>query len=761
MPSSLAAKRPIDPLFLFAPTIFLSAWLLFQVQPMFGKMALPLLGGAPSVWNTALVFFQAALLLGYLYAHWLGKHAPLRWQIAIHIALLAVAFVALPVAIGDYWRNPPEGMPILWLLALLTVSVGLPFFAVSANSPLLQGWFARTGHATAKDPYFLYAASNLGSMLALLSYPFLLEPSLALGGQSALWTAGFALLAVAIGVCGWRTMTSAPAEAVRAESEAPAEPVSWRLKAHWVALAFVPSGLLVAVTSFMTTDLVAIPLLWIVPLALYLLSFVFVFARKPILRQGLIRPIHAVALCFAAFFATINLTGFTYSLIGLALVALFTTAMICHGALADRRPAAAHLTEFYVWMSLGGILGSAFAALVAPAIFTSVFEYPLLLVLAAFLRPQTDRTEAARPAPVRFGTASVMLRDVTFPVVGMGAAILLSPAIAEDKPDAVAAICFGLVLIFLLVFAMLSSGRPLRFGLSILAIAAFGFQFSAAATSQANLHKERTFFGTYSVQTRDGGKTHLFGHGSTIHGAQFTDPARRLERNTYYHADAGIGRFLGALAAAGRSPERVGAVGLGVGELACYRRAPQDWTFFEIDAAVVRIAKNRRLFTFLTDCAPEARIVLGDGRLTLAKEPNGGFDLLVLDAFSSDSIPVHLLTREALRLYVSKTAKDGFILMHVSNRYLNLKPVVAALAKDAGLAARVLVSRPPQDGSASSAKYPSDWIALARDEAALAALTDAYDAAKPTVWGRWAGLEPRPGARVWTDDYSNVVGALE
>lgn len=771
----------MDPLWIFAPTIFLSAWLLFQVQPMFAKMALPLLGGAPAVWNTALVFFQAALLLGYLYAYALQRWAPPRRQVIVHLAVLALAVVALPVAIGPGWREPAPDMPVFWLLGLLAVAVGLPFFAVSANSPLLQAWFAESGHAGARDPYFLYAASNLGSMLALVAYPFLLEPGLSLAGQSWLWTGGYALLAAAIAVIGlrlWRRGAGAAPARDDATAAADDAPISWRRRLHWIALAFVPSGLLVAATTLITTDLIAIPLLWIIPLALYLLSFVVVFARRRIVPDGWIRAAQALLLAGAAFFATWSLPNHAYLVMALVLATLLATSLVCHGELVKRRPGAKRLTEFYVWMSLGGILGSAFAALLAPLLFDQVIEYAVLLVLAGLLRPATAKPEPARPG-ARFPLAGAVARDLSVPVLGLFAVLGLAPKIGDENGSATAALALALVLLLILGFALVSHGRPVRFGLTLVALALFGQQMGANA-DDGSVHRVRTFFGTHQVRIeaggayvrhedgrvetlaeRDGERFHVLAHGTTFHGAQSLDPARRRERNTYYHADSGVGRYLLALEAAGRAPGRVAVVGLGSGELACYARPGQAWTFFEIDPAVVRMSRELKLFRFLDDCAPAARIVLGDGRLTVAAAPAGGFDLIVIDAFSSDAIPIHLITREALAIYRAKLAPGGAILFHVSNRYIDLEPVLAGLARDAGLAARILATRAPANEPVPRFRYASTWVAMAADDAALEAATDGFDRARPSAWGAWRRPVEKPGARVWTDDYSNVVSVLK
>ncbi len=755
-------SRLSSPLILYGFAIFLSAWLLFQVQPMFAKMALPLLGGAPAVWNTALVFFQAALLLGYVYAHFLGTRLPLKAQVVVHLALLAVAFVFLPVAIGDAWRAPPETMPVPWLIGLLTVSVGLPFFALSATSPLLQRWFGETGHESARDPYFLYGASNLGSLLALVAYPLLLEPSMALAEQSGIWTLGYVVLAIAIGAAGGMALVYARKRGEPRRIERPTHQVlgtpDWRTRLDWTTLAFVPSGLLVAVTTSITTDLVAVPLFWVAPLTLYLLSFTLVFARKPLIPDRWMIAAQAPLLVMAALMATWTSTKYHYLVMALLLGALFVTAMVCHGRLVAKRPPTRFLTEFYVWMSLGGILGSAFAALIAPLLFDRVVEFSLLCAAAAFLRPRTDRTDEKKDE--RFPlAATAVVREISFPVVSMALVLTLAPRF-EGTNGATALLLLGLVIIFAIVFTMLSAGRPLRFGLCIMALAIFGMQFSSGATAQI-VHRDRTFFGTHTIKHHADTNYLTFHHGSTLHGAQSLSASRRRERQTYYHAGSGMGRAWAALAAAGTLPRRVGAIGLGTGEIACYRADGQQWTFFEIDPAVVRLATSGQWFRYMPDCAPKARIVLGDGRLSIAKEPAASFDFLVLDAFASDSIPTHLITREAFKLYLDKLAPDGIVLVHISNRYIDLEPLLAALAADSRLAARLFDTAEAKREPDSPYRYKSVWVALARSEARLKALTEGYDKTAPSTWGHWRALKARPGLRVWTDDYSNIVTLLK
>jgi spermidine synthase len=713
----------------FAGTMLLGAFLVFSIQPLFARMALPLLGGAPAVWNTAMVFFQSALLAGYAYAHCLSRWLGPRGQVASHLSLLAVASLGLPVAIGDGWAPPSGAMSIPWLIGLMAWTVGLPFLAVAATAPLIQRWFADSGHPTAGDPYFLYGASNLGSILALLSYPLVVEPTLTLHQQGWLWAAGYGCLALAITGCGlavWRRV-SAGLAGVAAMADEPAQAIGWRRRLHWLTLALVPSGLLLAVTTHITTDLAAVPLLWVVPLALYLLTYVVAFARRPWLRHAWMIKAQPFVLIPLVLLFTWNLPFWLG--LPLHLLGLFLSALVCHGELARVRPKSALLTEFYFWMAAGGALGGAFTALLAPLLFDGVFEYPIALVAACLLRPTL--------AP----GADRRILDVALPIgVGILIAAWASANIGLRGFGAV-----GLLLVFVPSALALYALAERRLGFALGIAAACGAAL-LAADAQSVLARERSFFGVYTVK-RDPAGYHVLVHGTTMHGAERMEAGRRREPLTYFHRDGPLGQLLGAVGARART---VGAVGLGVGTVACYRQPGQRWTFYEIDPLVERLARDRRYFHYLAECAPDAEIRSGDARLTLRDAPRAAYDLLILDAFSSDAIPMHLMTREALALYLEKLAPGGVIAWHVSNRNLDLAPIVADLAADAGVVAWVQTDQPSR---AQLAQYrtPSIWIALARRPEHLGAL-----AQDP----RWTRLQGRPGAPPWTDDFSNIVSAL-
>ncbi|MGH6932355.1 MAG: spermidine synthase [Dongiaceae bacterium] len=716
---------------LFASTLFTGALLIFWVEPMFTKMVLPLLGGSPSVWNTAVMFFQGVLLAGYSYAHFLTKLRSHRAQAILHLTVLAAATVCLPVVVAPGWTPPSDGTPILWLLGLLAYSLGLPFFAIAATAPLLQRWFVISGHESARDPYFLYGASNLGSLVALLSYPALVEPQLRLGEQSWGWSAGYGLLMILVGLSAlsiWRAQASVPDHST--ETAQPSVTVEWRRRIHWMFLAFAPSSLLLGVTTHMSTDIAAIPLLWVVPLTLYLLTFVIAFARRPMLRHDRmirIQPFLVLSLAAGFWFHLPPAIGFP-----LHLATFFVTTMVCHGELNRCRPETRHLTEFYFWMSFGGLLGGAFNVLAAPLMFNGVLEYPIALALACMLRPRPSDQTSWLGKPELLLPAAIL----AFVPLKFGAA-----AIGID-PSRAAFVVF--CLLFACGLPFLVRRRPLAFGGGIAACLLTG---SFLLESNDLLTRERSFFGIHTVKRDSSGQFNLLIHGTTVHGAELLDASRRREPQTYYLRDGPFGQIMAALAPLGR-PANVAIIGLGLGSTTCYKAPGQRWTVFEIDPVVERLARDTRYFHFMADCAGDTRVVIGDGRLSLTREPDGTFDLLALDAFSSDAIPMHLMTREALRLYFDKLSFGGIIALHISNRTLNLEPVVANLAFDAGAVALIQRFRPDDELRADNLAKGTDWVLLARQKADLAFIAD-----DP----RWSALAPRPVYGLWTDDFSNVL----
>ncbi|HSC91871.1 MAG TPA: fused MFS/spermidine synthase [Gaiellaceae bacterium] len=693
---------------LFGAAILVGATLVFLVQPMAARMVLPLFGGSQAVWTTSMLFFQGVLLAGYGYAHASTRLLGPRRQPLVHAVVLVLPLAALPIGRG-LAPPPPDASPSLWLLGVLVVTVGAPFVVLTTASPLLQRWLATSGHASGRDPYFLYALGNAGSLLALLGYPVLVEPWLTLDQQARMWSAGyvgFALLALGCVVVARR----GPAAAVEtARSDVPA--IAWRTRARWIAIALVPSSLMLGVTTELATDVASAPLLWVLPLATYLLTFVVAFSRRPLVTPALA----AVLLPVPAGLVLLTLLGAVAlpvpAMVLLHVATLFLVGALAHGRLAAERPPPERLTEFYFLLSLGGVLGGALNALVAPHLFDSVLEYPLVLGAALLLRPG------------RSGGP----RDVALAAVPL-LACLVGLGLVSDSDSAARAVLVAAVALLLAV----AVGRPRRLALGFLSLAAL------LALAGGGLHAERTFFGVLRVVEQDG--EHRLYHGTTLHGVQRPGGAPL----SYYTREGPLGDVVEARRGHLR---RVDAIGLGVGTLAAYGTPGQRLTFYELDPAVVRIASHSRYFTFLRDSRADVRVVVGDGRRTLATAPDGASDLVVVDAFSSDSVPVHLLTREAMELYVRKLRPGGLVAFHVTNRHLDLAPVVAEVARHLGLPA--LERDDTASGRLRDGRAPSRWLVVARSAAALEALR------------RRPGWHvPEAHGRVWTDDYSNLLSVV-
>lgn len=745
-----ARALPVRPLFILI--VALGSFLLFLVQPLVARIALPQLGGAPSVWNTAMVFYQAALLLGYLYAHALQRMA-LRAQALVHVGVLLAAALTLPLALPAAGL-PTPGSEARWLLHLLATGIGPLFVAVAAQAPLMQAWFARSPDPDAAEPWFLYAASNAGSLAGLLAYPFLLEPLAALPVQQALWSGLYLALLALVALAGLLLVRSGGVAAAAVARTRVHLPAGRQL--HWVLLAAVPSGLMLSTTTHITTDIMAMPLLWVLPLSLYLLSFILVFGRHGARWFAAARLATPILLLVFGATALLGLDR-AASIYGLAsLFLLFAVATALHGQLAASRPHVAALTRFYLCLSLGGVVGGLFAALLAPMLFDWVWEHPLLLLAAALLVP-------ARPLTARIGrlwTGAVLpsrLLRILAPGVTLALSFWLGAVFNPVAPSPL----HLLALLAIASLAVLAIGRPLMFtwSLAMLMLAVGGWQQLDISTVEGA--RTRSFFGVYTVQNVQSAQVRRFLHGTTLHGIQSLDPARAKLPMSYYAPDSGVGRAMRAAPALFGPGARIGFVGLGAGTLACYAQAGQRWTAFEIDPAVVDLAITRRAFTYVADCKPDLRLVIGDARLTLAREPAGQLDLLAVDAFSSDSVPLHLLTVEALRVYMAALAPDGLLLLHVSNRFLELERVVAAAVAAEGLAARRLRYTPSDaDARAGLAYSSSDWIMVARSEARLAEAVAAATGG-PHATATWEPLAPAGGIRPWSDSFASILPVLK
>jgi spermidine synthase len=820
---------------LFAVTLFLSAGLLFMVQPMVGKMILPLLGGSPAVWNACMVFFQALLLLGYLYAHFVTTRLHPRRQWAVHllvlmapVAAMGLAVVAgpkhVPIAVADALAPSGDTSPVVSVMALLLVAIGVPFFVSATSAPLLQKWFAYTGHPSARDPYFLYAASNAGSLLSLLGYPLFIEPNMILAGQAWLWAAGFVVLIGLILACGRAAANpvgvppegeNLPRPGKPATAAATEPPPSPGRVVRWVALAFVPSSLMLGVTFYMTTDIASVPLLWVIPLALYLVTFIIAYSAviPPWFRLvvGNLAPV----MILLTVFVTVA-QGFINTGTGLTLLlhnaTFFAVALMCHYELALDRPSPAHLTGYFLWISVGGVLGGIFNALVAPVVFTGASEYPVTLVIACLMVPPLGEAAAGAmgPAGGRWDywfrgylrgwdrrRAVALALDLGIPVLLGLVFAVLSIFLPESTsfqrgvisaarwvnlnvglgvtPDTVTAIgVFALPVMACFFFV----DRPLRFALCVAALLVVN---EYRTRDPGLLHTERSFFGILKVEQRairdyPNFRARSLVHGTTLHGTQINahrlhhldvvqaaaplgpwdallvegslaafDP--RQEPLTYYHRTGPVGAMFHELRTRNGGADakaEVAMVGLGTGSAAAYALPGQRLTFYEIDPAVRRIVEEPTMvmnqdeveedgaapeygpFTYVRDARDRGAAVdfrMGDARLKLAEDKNSPetdrkYALLMVDAFSSDAIPVHLLTKQAVELYLDRLAPGGILALHISNKYIRLEPVVARIAAELGLTARVW----NDDSERRPGKTASSWVVLARDPADLGKL---------------------------------------
>jgi hypothetical protein len=749
----------------FAATIFVSATLLFACQPVVARMILPVLGGAAAVWIVCSLCFQALVLAGYLYAHVVGSRLSLKVQVLVQLALIGLALAVQPVAVDEALLVSLTAKSYsLGVLAVLLRSVGLPFFVLSTTSPLVQRWFAEMGE---KDPYHLYAASNAGSMLALLGYPFLIEPFLGLSAQSRALQAGYVVYGVLIAFCAVMLIRKAPArdaaggrkkpivetpENMPAVAEGvphvpPTASSRFRERLLWVGLAFAPSSLLLGATNYVTTDIASVPLLWVVPLALYLGSFIVAFGKKqPIsadkMSRGLALGVAIVALSLAA-----EVTGPAWLLVLLHMFLLFSAAVVCHRALALRRPDVSRLTEFYLLMSVGGVLGGIFNGLLAPVLFNDLYEYPLAIAFVCLARgalPGGEEDKAKRSREILYGLA-----------VGVAAIIGVKLGDAlHIEVDVAFLVIYGSATLVAFVW----STHRLRYALAI-----GGVLLSAVAIGPGGrdtIYKERDFFGVLKVRRLEHDTLRVLVFGTTIHGAQLQDPAHRRDPVINFFPTGPAGDLLGPITGTpafdeSKSPlpgRRLGIIGLGIGGLTAYARPGDDWHYFELNPTIVKIAREN--FTFLSTMPAGSGydVEVGDARLRLRDGPAGRFDVLIMDAFSSDSIPVHLMTREAIQIYLRAMAPDALLIAHISNRHLRLEPVVAALAKDAGLLAIARLDATVTPEETKRFKSGSHWIAMSKSAETLAPIS-----AKNKAWHR---IEPPPGQKVWTDDFSDLLAAM-
>ncbi len=739
-----SASRNRSVLIVYTSAIFVSALLLFSVQPLFTKMVLPRLGGSPAVWSVAMVFFQSLLLGGYAYAHYLMQIRNRLVPVAIHLALLVVAMATLPLAIAGGWGDPPSSGYAVWLLGLFAVSIGLPFFALAANNPLLQAWFVRTGHPDGPDPYFLYASSNIGSFLALLSYPVLLEPMFTLRTQNLIWTGGYGLLIVLIATCGvmlLRAPVSAAVDTLVEASDAPAP--TWMLRARWIFLAAVPSGLLIAVTAHISTDIAAAPLLWVLPLSLYLLTWVLVFQSRPLLPHSWMLMLQPLAIAGVVVLLAVGGEQNLLLTLGGHLLCFFIIAMACHGELSRTRPAAKYLTGFYVALSFGGMVGGLFSGLIAPFTFSWIAEYPILLAMAALCRPPGGHERLPRWSRWYWPLLAVIAVALIAPV---WSGSTVTNWLAEKRVWVISAIG--------VLSALLALGLNANRWKIFATVAVAMVLVRAYPSDKGRVETVRSFFGVHKIVVTPRGQYHVLMHGTTIHGAEKfqnnngTPVTGRPEPISYYHKDGGIGQAITAIRQRKGGPIRVAVIGLGAGSLTCASAPGENWKFFEIDQSMIDTARDPKYFTFIKNCEPDLKPVLGDARLTFAREPDGIYDLIIVDAYSSDAIPIHLATQEAMKIYKDKLAPQGAVLMHVSNRHLELSSVVVGIAEANGLKSWVYDEDSGRD---------DEYIFATTVVVSARAGADVGKLASSDVWELTEADEDQ---RVWTDDYSNVLGAV-
>lgn len=749
-----------------ALTIFLGAFLLFQVEPIAAKYILPWFGGGPEIWTTCLLFFQMLLVVGYAYAHLLQTRLSTHKQVLVHMTVVITCLVVMgilafawptPIMPGANWKPPDPAWPVIRVLALLTAGVGIPYFVLSATGPLLQAWYARieTG-----SPYRLYALSNLGSLLALISYPFVVEPWLTVRAQGLVWSGVYVLFAVAMAGCAaalWKRAPSAAAPSREGSERGP----RWTQYALWIGLAGCPSLMLLATTNELTRDVAPVPFLWVVPLALYLLSFTICFDNARWYRRGIFHPALGASIAVAVYTQwhapRIVVQAAVYSAL------LFAVCMAGHGELARSKPAARHLTAFYIAVALGGAAGGIFAALVAPLLFPGFWEFPLAIWLSAMLtfvvlmRDRESWIHEPHPglAAGLFASALILPETIgiiaapvrrTYGAAALGAAALVSAA-GLLRPDPESDRGRGLL-------------TQIGVAAGLIALAAVSVALVRMRAKDALL-STRNFYGTLAVFARDASDPRWayleLRNGQIVHGTQYSAPQHRAQPTTYYSPESGIGlvmRFHPRRDArdAGLRALRVGMVGLGAGTVAAYGEPGDYLRFYEINPAVVGIAAGAKpYFTFVRDSRARVEIVPGDARISMEREVRSGrpqqFDILAVDAFSGDSIPVHLLTREAVQIYLRELRPGGVIAFHVTNAYLDLKPALGALADGAGMRSGWV-----HNGARTHGGQESDWILLTRDDRVLRA---------PGIAPHLIALDGVLRLGPWTDDYSSLFPILK
>lgn len=728
----------------FAATLFTSALLIFSVQPMVSKMLLPMLGGSPSVWNTAMVFFQAALLAGYGYAHLLAKLLSLRGQAIIHLLLLLFFTSVLPLTIPKDTIPPEQSGQAFWQLSAMLLCVGGPFFVLAASAPLFQHWFASSNHKDAGNPYFLYAISNAGSMAALLGYPLLAEPFLTVFQQTSGWLFGYILLIALTVACGWLVRNGIKPAPQPVSPHDDAGTIGIRKRLAWIVLALIPSSLMLGVTTLITTDLASAPFLWIVPLTIYLTTFIIAFARKPLMGTTLTRELTVYVLCLTVLMLMINdFVALKIPMVFVHLLTFFLGAMLCHGELAKTRPAPSHLTEYFMLISFGGMLGGVFNALLAPVIFKTPLEYPLTLAALAFIIWAGSAQSTLAHTPGDHGRAARkknLLLSAGYTIIGL--TLCLVTYWTSIKLLQV----IGIVSVFL--FLMIAANKKAAFAITTFTALVL-FHTSLWSTEKALVAFDRNYFGVIRIYEQQ--DLSFFYHGTTLHGAQSKEEKWKKIPVTYYSPDSPASDTFKLVDKHG-GKQRIAGLGLGVGSIACYTAPNRSYDFYEIDPDVAKIAEDPAYFTYLSDCGSDYKILLGDARLKIGEAEDASYDMIFVDTFSSDNIPVHIMTKEAFQTYLDKLSPQGIIVINISNRYLDLRSPLDAITTEFGLTMYYKQHDPEQKKDDISEAYAkSSYVAIARDPETLAPLINDHE---------WKSFSPKKTTRIWTDDYANILSSL-
>ena len=726
---------------LFAITIFLGSGLLFLVQPMIAKAILPLAGGTPAVWNTCVFFFQGTLLLGYAYGYLVTMRLRTAQQIIAHPVLLITGVAATILLFASIAApTPGQANYAWWVLKYLTVTVGWIVLLLSANGIILQRWFA----TTTDDPYHLYSASNAGSFVALLAYPLLLEPYLNVAQQKQIWAALFVVFVVCVFACaavtrkhkGLLARADSTINSTISKATLSDFALTWNRKLRWLFLAFVPSSLMLGATTYITTDIAPTPLFWIIPLSLYLLAFTLAFARRQIIPTDLLaRLLPGAAILLTLIYAA-KATEPAWLLVLVHLLFFALAALLCHQLLAEDRPSVEHLPEFYVWIAVGGLLGGLFNALLAPVIFNALTEYPLTIVLTCLVLPMD--TDAFRNTREQ-GRAFAFAAGICVVVAGLS---WFASGLQIGMMERVALV-FAVPLIFI-NHAMTANPLRLTVALGAVLIGSIFFTPDIAKTLVA----ERNYFGALTVTLDRNRNARSLYLGTTIHGTQNLAMGKQCEPLSYFHPTGPVGQIFEAFNAKPATPD-VAVIGLGTGAMAAYAKKGQRWTMYEINPLVIKLARDTGHFTYLHLCAnAPVNIVEGDARHTLTKAANAQFGLILMDAFNSDAIPVHLLTQEALDLYLSKLAPGGMLAFQISNRHLDLHPLLANLAKTRNL---ICIGFDDRDENLSIGKEASTWVVMARSREDLGLLG---------TKSNWQIVPENARVKVWRDDYSNLLQVL-